>query len=163
VYMTGASIYVTAVISASAAILGASITPLTTIYQNARYARRDQQLQHETAVRTECIKLLHAVWDLRTMVANNHEYHGDEMGARLAKVRRRAADASMKWVIIATLAPSDLGGSARRLGMAADLLAVEAAKYTDLDRGRSIRAPEFGEVDSCIKDFSARVVAYFGG
>jgi hypothetical protein len=161
--MTGASIYVTAVISASAAILGASITPLTTIYQNARYARRERQMRHETAVRDECIKLLRAVWDLRTMAANNNEYHGDEMGARLAKVRRRAADASMRWVMIATLAPGDLGSSAKRLGMAADHLAVERAKNTDLDRGRSLRDPEFGEIDSCIKDFGERVVAYFGG
>jgi hypothetical protein len=161
--MTGVSIYVTAIISASAAILGASVTPLTTVYQNARDARRDQRVRHETAVRDECTKLLRTVWDLRTMVANNHEYHGDEMGARLAKVRRRAADASMRWVAIATLVPGDLGRSAKRLGMAADHLALEAAKYTDLDRGRSIRDPEFGEVDSCIKDFSERVVAYFGG
>jgi hypothetical protein len=83
--MTGVSIYVTAIISASAAILGASITPLTTVYQNARAAHRDQRVRHETAVRDECAKLLRTVWDVRTMVANNHDYHGDEMGARLAK------------------------------------------------------------------------------
>ena len=161
--MTGASIYITAVISASAAILGASVTPLTTIYQNARYARRERQARHETAVRDECVKLLRAAWDVRTMAANNHEYHGDEMRARLAQVRSRAADASIQWVVIGTLAPGDLGSSAKRLGLAADQLAMEQAKNIDLDRGRSIRHPEFGEMDSSIKDFSDRLVAYFGG
>lgn len=157
------TIYVTAVISAAAAILGASITPFTTMYQNARDARRERQARHEQAVRDECIRLIRAVWDLRTMAANDHEYHGEEMGARLAKVRGRAADASMRWVLIAALAPGDLGSSAKGLGMAAGHLAVERAKNTDLDHGRSLRDPEFGEIDSCIKDFSERVVAYFGG
>ncbi len=157
------TIYITAVISAAAAILGASVTPITTIYQNARHACRERQAQHESAVRDACIELLRAAWDLRTMAANSHEYHGEEMGARLAEIRARAAAASMRWVLIATLAPGDLGNPANRVGMAAEHLAVERASNTDLDRGRSIRDPEFDEMDSCIKDFSERVVAYFSG
>lgn len=154
--MTGASIYITAIISASAAILGASVTPLTTIYQNARHARHKRQAQHAAAVRNECVKLLRAAWDVRTMAANNHEYHGDEMAERLARVRTRAADASMRWVIIATLAPGDLGSSAKRLGLAADHLALEQAKNTDLAVPTAeINDRRFGEGRRCGKSTDA--------
>jgi hypothetical protein len=57
--------------------------------------------------------------------------------------------------------PGELGNSAKQVGAAAENLAVAAAKNTNLDRGVSVRAAEFGELDTAIKDFSELIVRYW--
>jgi hypothetical protein len=159
--MSSASLYVTAGISASAAILGASISPVSNTFHISRQARRDRKQWHEAAVREASVALLRAAWDVLTMVTNNQEYHGAEMAARLAKVRERVADTCVQGVIIATLVHGELGHSAEQVGAAARRLESAAAQNTNLDRGVSVRAPDFGELDTAIKDFSTLIVRYW--
>jgi hypothetical protein len=130
-YMTDVSIFVP-VITAAAAILGAAISPVTTVFQSSRQARQERQ---ETAGRQACIELLRAAVDLRALVANNHDYHGDEMAARLAQVRQYAADARVHAFNIALLAPKRLADSAADLAAATGRVAVAAAENTDLSMG----------------------------
>jgi hypothetical protein len=160
--MTDVSVYV-AVISASAAILGASISPVSTAFQNSRQASRDRLERHETAARAACMGLMQAAVDLRTEVENNHEYHGDEMGARLAQVRRYAADARTHAFAIALLLPGVLGVPARNLAAAAGRLAVKVTNDVDLAMGVSVRAPDFNELDECIAVFAERAEEYASG
>ena len=160
--MADVSIYV-AVISASAAILGAAVSPLSTAYQNARTAGRDRQERHKTATREACKGLLQASTDLRTLVQNTHDYHGEEMGSRLAQVRQDAADARTHAFSIALLEPQALADPAMELAAAAGSLAVATAQNTDLAMGVSIRAPDFSELDACIAAFSKRAVDFFRG
>jgi hypothetical protein len=155
--MADVSIYV-AVIAGSAGILGG----LPPYVQATIKARRKRQERHQDAVRQECVGLIRAAWDLRTMIKNNHEYHGDEMGERLAKVRERAADAAVYSAAIAALAPGPLADAAARLASAAQQLAEQASANTDLDMGRSIRAPECGDLESRITKFTEATAAYFG-
>jgi hypothetical protein len=114
-------------------------------------------------VREECVGLIRAAWDLRTMTQNNHEYHGNEMGARLARVRERAADAAVRSTTIALLATGHIVGTAAGLASAAQQVAAAAAAGTNLDMGKSICAPDFTELDFCIKEFSEATADYFGG
>jgi hypothetical protein len=160
-YMADVSIYV-AVISASAAILGAAVSPVSTAYQAHRQARRDRQERRETSAHRAFLQLLRAAADLRTQAANNHEYHGEEMAARLARVREHAADVGVHAISIALLAPP-LADPAGRLAEAAGRLAATAAENTDLAMGVSIRAPDFGELDACVAAFSKAAVDYAEG
>lgn len=153
--MADVSIYV-AVVSASAAILGAAVTPLTTAVQAGRQARRDRHEQLKGEVRRECVELIRATWDLRTMTQNNHEYQDAGTGERLAKIRERAADAAVRSATIALLKPGPLGASAADLADAAQRLAGAAANT------QSIRAPDFEELEACTAKFAEATAAYFG-
>jgi hypothetical protein len=155
--MTDVSIFVP-VISAAAAILGAAVSPLTTVLQSSRLARDVHKERYEMAGRQACIDLLRAVVDLRTLVANNHDYHGEEMGARLAQVRQYAADARVHAFNIALLAPPRLADSAWELAAATDRVAIAATEDTDLSLGMSVRAPNFATLDACIADFTSRAI-----
>ena len=155
--MTDVSIFVP-VISAAAAILGAAVSPLTTVLQSSRLARDEHKERYELAGRQACIGLLRAVVDLRTSVANNHDYHGEEMGARLAQVRQYAADARVHAFNIALLAPRPLADSASELAAAADRVAVAATEHTDLSLGASVQAPDFATLDARIADFTSRAI-----
>jgi hypothetical protein len=159
--MVNVSIYV-AVISALAAILGASVAPLTSAAITARADRARRADDHAAQVRDQSVELLRASWDLRTMTQNNHEYHGGEMAARLAKVRDRAADAAVGSATIALLAPGRLAVAGAGLADAAQRLALAAAADTDLDMGRSVKAPDLTELDDMIAEFSAATADYFG-
>jgi hypothetical protein len=158
--MADVSIYVP-VISASAAILGAAVSPVSTVYQQARQARFARREQHATEVRQECIQLLRAVLDLRARVENNCDYHGDQMAARLAGVRQNAADAGVHATSIALLAPRKLANSASELAAAGVRLAASAAKNTDLKLGACVGPPDFGELDGCIMNFRDEAVAVY--
>jgi hypothetical protein len=152
------------VISASAALLGAAITPVTTAYQHSRQAKRDREDQHDAALREACVDLLRAVGDLRDQVANNHDYPGgDEMSARLAQVRQHVTAAKVNSVSIALLAPQALAEPADQLAKAADRLGVTAAKSTDRRVRASNRAPDFGELDVCTATFCMQAVNYARG
>jgi Mn2+/Fe2+ NRAMP family transporter len=146
------------VISAAAAILGAAVSPVTTVFQSSRRAQQERQERQETARRQACIELLRAAVDLRALVANNHDYHGDEMAARVAQVRQYAADARVHAFNIALLAPRRLAHSAGELAAATGRVAVATAADTDLGMGVSVRAPDFARLDACIDDFTSQAL-----
>jgi hypothetical protein len=160
--MADVSIFVP-VISAAAAILGAALSPVTTVFQNSRQAKQERGDRQETARRQACIDLLRAAVDLRATVANNHDYHGDEMAARLAQVRQYAADARVHAFSIALLASPGLAGAAGELSAATSRVAAAAAEDTDLRMGMSVRAPDFAKLDACIADFTSRALDGSGG
>jgi hypothetical protein len=157
--MADTTVYVAA-IAASAGILGAAISPVSTAYQNSRQAKRDRQERQDTALREACVNLLRAVGDLRNQVASNHDYHGDEMGDRLAQVRQYWTAASIHAVGIAPLAPHALAEPAAMLVEAGRGIAASAAESTDLKIGMSNQAPDFGELDTCTAAFSKKAVDY---
>lgn len=158
--MADASIYVP-VISASAAILGAAISPVSNYFQYSRQAKRDREEQYDTALRAACVDLLRAVGELRDQVASNHEYRGgDEMGARLAQMRQYVTAAKLHAVSIALLAPRALAEPAEQLAKAADRLGAAAAESTDPRARASNRAPDFRELETSIVSFSEAAVAH---
>jgi hypothetical protein len=116
--------------------------------------------QHMEDVRTACVKLLRAAVDLRAQVENNGYYHGPDTRERLTQVRTQAADVEVFAVEIAMLAPDVFADPADKLAWAASRLAVAAAASTDLDMNLSIEVPDFCDLDSRIKDFRGKAVAY---
>jgi hypothetical protein len=161
--MADVPVYV-AVITASSALLGAAISPVSTALQNARQAKRDRAERHETALRDACVDLLRAAGGLRDQVANNHDYQGGgEISDRLDRVRKYATDARVHAVRIALLEPHSLAEPAKRLAQAAGQLAVAAAASTDMTIRMSNLLPDFGELDTCMNAFSERAVGYAGG
>jgi hypothetical protein len=155
--MADVSIYV-AVISASAAILGAAVSPVSTAFQNARLADRDRREQSRAELREACSDLLTAVIDLRTQVVNNENYHGPEMGTRLARVRELAGHAKAHAFLVALMAPRPLGLAAQELSAAAARVADEAAANTDLEQGVSIRATPYTDLDGRTDAFRDKAV-----
>lgn len=153
--MADVTIYV-AVISASAAILGAAVTPLTTVVQARRQARRGRDEQLKDAVRQECVELIRAAWDLRTMTQNNHGYQGPDIGERLAKVRERAAETAVRAATIALLDHGPLSAAAAGMAAAAQNIAAAA------ENTRSIQAPDFTELEARMAKLSVATAAYFG-
>jgi hypothetical protein len=160
--MADVSIYV-ALISAAAGVGGATIAQLTTALRDSREAKRDRQERQAEATREACIKLLRAVGDLRTQVANNHSYHGVEMGARLERVREFAAAAQLHAVRVSLLVPEHLAELADLLAAAASDLAEWTAQSTNLDEGSMIRTTDFRELDDRIRAFRTRVVTDVAG
>ncbi len=131
--------------------------------QNQSQARAARRVQHLTAVRHACMALYDTAADLRTQVQNNHEYHGEEMAARLAQVRQRAADASKHAVSIALMVPPELAHSAWQLAEAAFRVAESAGAGTNLDMGRSVSAPDLADLDARTAAFRERAVSYTMG
>jgi hypothetical protein len=155
--MTDVTVYV-AVISASAAVVGATIPLVGTAIESARQARRDRAERYESAKRQACVELVQAVEDLRTQVANNHDYHGDEMAARLGLVRTYAAAAKVQAVSISLLVPQQLAEPAQELAAAAGRVAEAAERNTDLVLGVSRERPDLTELDAWIAAFKTRAV-----
>lgn len=155
--MTDVPLY-TAVLSASAAVIGAAIPTISIAVQNVLAVRRDRWDRYEAEKRQACVELMQAVESLRTQVANNHDYHGDEMGARLAQVRTYAAEARVQAVRISLLDPQKLGRPAQQLAATATRLAEAAANKTDLALGASRERPDFSELDACIAAFKTEAV-----
>jgi hypothetical protein len=167
--MADGSIYV-AVISASAAILGAAVSAVSVTYQNARQAERDRQQRreeqkqrHEEEARSACMDLLRAAVELRTQVENNQGYQGKEMRDRLAQVRQHASDAALHAVRIGTIEPGVFANFADELARAARNLCVAAAENTNLEMNMSNEMPDLGELNDRIEAFSKRAVAYAKG
>lgn len=156
-YMTDVPLY-TAVISASAAVFGAAIPTIGIAMQSVLQARRDRRERYESAKREACVELMQAVENLRTQVANNHDYHGDEMGARLAQVRSYAAQARVESVRISLLVPPELAEIAQQLATAASRLEQAAVNTTNLRQGTSTELPDFAELSARIAAFKAEAV-----
>jgi hypothetical protein len=167
--MADTPIYV-AVITASAAILGAAVSAFSIAFQNARNAERDrrqrheeQQQRHAEEARTACMDLLRAAIDLRNQVENNQDYQGEEMRSRLAQVRRHASDAALHAVLIGTIEPEVFAASADGLAKAARRVALAAAENTNLEMKMSNEVPDLRELSECIDVFSSKTVAYAKG
>jgi hypothetical protein len=148
----------TAVISGCAAVLGAAVPTIASTIQNVLAVRRDRWDRHEADRRQACLELVQAAENLRTQVANNHDYHGDEMGARLAHVRAFAAQARIQAVRLSLTAPADLTQSAQELAIAASQLAEAAEARTDLRQGVSTELPNLGDLDAHVAAFRAAAV-----
>jgi hypothetical protein len=114
------------------------------------------------AQRDACVALLKASGELRTQVANNHDYHGDDMTDRLALVRKHESAAQLAAARVAMLVAQPLAQLAGELSAAASELAMAAAKNTRLDQGSSIRPPDFTKIDGCIAAFTASAVSAHG-
>ena len=146
--MVDLSTIVVAAITASAAIFGAAISPVSAAYQNVRQAERDRRERRATELRQACTDLLGTVTELRTNVVNNHDYHGSEMNARLAHVRELAGQARTYAFSIALLAPHALAAAATELAAAADHVAAAAAANTNLSMGSSVRPTDCSELET---------------
>ena len=164
--MADTPIYV-AVITASAAILGAAVSAASIAYQNARQAERDRrqrnderQQRHVEEARAACLDLLRAAIDLRTQVENNKDYQGEEMRSRLAQVRQHASAAALHAVLIGTIEPDVFADPAEGLAKAAIRLALAAADNTNLEMKMSTEVPDLDELNECIDAFSRKAVAY---
>jgi hypothetical protein len=157
--MPEVSIYV-AIVSAGAAVLGAAVSPISTSYQNVRQARRDRMERRETEIRQACTGLIRSARDLGVAVANNHAYQGEDIGSRLERVRQLAADAALHADSVALLVPQELASCAAELAAAVGRLAGAAEANIDSRVRRSIRDPDFTELNHCIVDFSKQAAKY---
>ncbi len=159
--MADVSIYV-ALISASAGILGATISQLTGALRESSQAKRDRQERSATATCKVCEELLLAAGDLRTQVANNRIFRGDRaaMTARLEDVRKHAAATQLHAVRVGMLVPGQLAEPADRLAAAASSLAAAAVNDTDLDQGWVSVDPDFTRLDACVDTFRREALAY---
>jgi hypothetical protein len=156
--MADVSVYV-ALISAGAAVAGATISQFTAAIREGRQAKRDRKERYEGAAREACVKLLQAAGELRTQVANNFEYHGADMPARLAEVRRCADATQVHAATVTLLVPENLGVQAEQLAAAADHLAREAAEKTNLRLNGMDELPSFSELDECVQAFRRIAIA----
>lgn len=148
-----ADVYTIAVaaITASAAVFGAAISPLSAAIQNVKRAERDRRDWHETQLREACTDLLGTVTDLRTQVMNNHDYHGPEMSAQLARVRQLAGQAKTYEFAITLRAPGPLAAAATELAAAADRVAESAAASTLPPRAVRNRTRDTGR--QCVRQY----------
>ena len=155
--MTDVPLY-TAVISGCAAVAGAAIPTIGIAVQGALAARRERRERTQADQRQACVELVQAAENLRTQVAGNHDYHGDEMGARLAQVRAYATQARVQAVRISLMTSHGLTESAQGLAAAASRLAEAAEAATDLRQGASTTLPDFGDLEACMAAFRAEAV-----
>jgi hypothetical protein len=153
------NVYV-AVIAAVAGVSGAAISQAFSIIRDDRQAERDRQERERdrqerqaTERQDACRELLRAAVELRTQVANNFDYHGTDMGERLAKVRDYAAAAQIPAVSVSMLAPRQFAEPADRLAAAASRLAEAAAANTNLMQGSMTTTPSFSELNECVETF----------
>jgi hypothetical protein len=167
--MADGSIYV-ALISASAAILGAAVSAISIARQNARQAERDRQQRREEQrqrreeeVRTACLDLLRAAVDLRTQVENNKEYQGPKMRARLSRVRKHASDAFLHSVHIGMIEPRAFADLSGKLARAARNVEVASAENTSLEMNMANEVPDLRDLNDCIEAFGEKAVTYAKG
>lgn len=167
--MTDVSVYV-AVISAGAAIVGASLPQLSAIIQDGRKAKRDRrqaerdrQEQLADQRRRACVQLLRTALRLRVLVMNVQDYHGAELAPLLAEIRDCAATAEVEAVSVALMVPPGHGKAAERLAEAAGRLALVAARNASLQLGASVQPPDFSELDECVQGFKAMAMVTADG
>lgn len=147
--MADITVYV-AVVTGVFAVIGATIPQASAVIQNGRQAKREQHGRYELAKREACVALLRSVHELRTQVANNHDYRGNQTAERLALVRQYASATDVAALNVALLAPQPLADLARQLAAAAERQAVEAENTT--------RPPDFTVLDQCVAAFTTEAV-----
>jgi hypothetical protein len=155
--MPDVSIYV-ALIAAAAGVSGAAVPNI----RDSREAKRVRRERDAAARRQACLDLLRAAGELRTRVANAADYHGDQMGARLAEIRECDAATQLHAMSVALLASGKLTEPTARLASAATRLVTVTARNTDLKAGEMLIKPDFTELDEKITAFRQVVVADAG-
>jgi hypothetical protein len=156
--MPDVPLYVAA-ITAAAGVAGAAIPAITILIRDVRQAERDRRERSVEAGRQACLDLLRAASEVRTRVANAADYHGNEMGARLAEIRECDAATQLHAVSVALLAPEKLTEPAALLADAAGGLVAVAEQNTNIDRGVMVPRPGFTELDEELKAFRRIVMA----
>jgi hypothetical protein len=147
--MAYVTVYV-AVVTGAFTVIGATIPQVSAVIQSGRRAKREERERRESAKRDACVALLRSVGELRTQVANNHDYRGNEIAERLALVRQYAVAAKVDAVNVALLVPQSLAGPAMQLAAAAASLAV-AAENTRLP-------PDFTDLDRCVEKLTTEAL-----
>jgi hypothetical protein len=156
-FMPDVSIYV-ALIAAGAGVVGATIPQIAILVRDGRQAERDRRDRGAETRRQACLDLLRAAGELRTRVANAAEYHGTEMGARLAEIRESEAAVRLNAVSVALLVPRKLTEPAEELAEIARRLVAVTERDTDLDLGVRAGQPNFAELDRGVAAFRRAAV-----
>jgi hypothetical protein len=156
--MPNVSLYV-AMVTAAAGVGGAAIPAIAVIMRDVRQAERDRRERNAEAKRQACLDLLRAAGELRTRVANAGEYHGLEMGARLADIRECDAAVQLSAVSVQLLAPGKLTAPAEQLALAASQLATAAADNTDFGIGAMVSKPDMARLAESMGAFRWIAVA----
>jgi hypothetical protein len=149
-----------AVVTGGFTILGATLPQITSVVQSGRSDKRKESERRATRRNEACVALREAIGDLRTQVADNADYHGSEMGARLALVRKYAKEAEVHALKIGFIAPEPLSRAAMRLAAAGAALVVKTEENTNVDAGVVTDRPDFTEVDTRITEFTKVAMKY---
>lgn len=158
--MPEVSIYV-AVITAIAGVGGASVPSIATLVRDARQAKRDRREHRAEAKRLACLDLLSAAGEWRALLANTADYHGEEIGSRVAGIRESEAAVQLHAVSVALLAPGKLGEPAGLLAAVANDLTTTAVAPENIaaKSGQMINRPNFAEFDESVAAFRRIVIA----
>jgi hypothetical protein len=120
-----------AIISAVAALLGATIPLVTAAVQDSRKNKRDHlervEMERQRILqdqRKQCAALLRAARDFGVKLQNNYEYHGPETTSRAWDIRQRAADITGQ--------ADEIGLLIASLSIVADILADEVNRLVGI-------------------------------
>ncbi len=155
--MTDVSLYVAA-ITAAAGIGGAAIPAIAVLIRDVKQADRDRRDRQAETKRQACLDLLRAASELRARVANTADYHGDEIGARLAQIRESEAAIHLSAAGVALLTPKNLAEPAARVASAASRLVMSAEEKVDKDAKQLVTRPKFEEFDKSVTAFQDTAV-----
>jgi ParB-like chromosome segregation protein Spo0J len=155
--MTDVPLYVAA-ITAAAGIGGAALPSLVTIIRDVKQAGRDRRDRQAETKRQACLDLLRAASELRARVANTADYHGDEIGARLAQIRESEAAIHLSAAGVALLTPEELADPAARVARAASRLVMSAEEMVDVAAKQMVARPDFEEFDKSVTAFRDKAV-----
>jgi hypothetical protein len=145
-----------AVVSGAVGIVGASAPQIIMGIREGRRAERDRRDRIEQTRHRACVSLLRAVLDLRVLVTNSYDYHGNDMGGQLADIRDAAADVEVEAVVLGQTVRKDfpaLAEAANEVAAAAGRVADAAEKNANLELGASTEPPDFGDLNVCIGAF----------
>ena len=156
--MTYVPAYVT-VVTAAAALVGALASPLVIAFREGRQAKRERLDRSATERRRACLDLLDAAQRLRTQVAGNVDYHGEETRARLEAARELAALVQLNAVAVALLLPDKVSVAGQDLAAAAAELMAAVEDNTSLEQQAMIRPPDFGPIKTKIEELRKSVLA----
>lgn len=143
--MSDVTVYV-AIVTGVFTVIGATIPQAAAVIQSNRRAEREARERYESAKCDACVDLLRSVGQMRTQIANNHDYRGNETAPLLALVRQHAADAQVQAVKVAFLGSKPLAELATDLAKAIARLAVKAENTT--------RPPDFSDLDARVAAFT---------
>jgi ParB-like chromosome segregation protein Spo0J len=96
---------------------------------------------------------------LRARVANTADYHGDEIGDRLAQIRESEAAIHLHAAAVALLAPENLAEPADLVARAATRLVMAAEEKVDPNAKQMVTKPDFKEFDKSVEAFRDKAVA----
>ena len=150
--MPEVSLYV-ALITAAAAIVGASLPLITTLLRDVRQAERDRRERIAGSQQQVCLNLLGSAGELRTQVENAADYQGPKMTDLLAEIRKSAEAVRQNAAIVELLAPVKLGEPAERLAKTAEKLTAAAVEGTDLKNGQMVKVPSTAELAGAMSAF----------